>query len=206
MSSFSGEETKMSDFALAARKQAAQAELTFTSCQVYVRDRKYPNGNARSPGYEPCESMFESLIANDAINTLYLLVSDGMEPELAAWLKKLAMKDNIKTIVLKFQNQAAQAEEGFGNGEIYPSTIMDTSVFECLVPFGKKGSNKLIFDSDCNDFHMEPNAIWTAHGHDVTEWINQHFTTAKGVSFIDADPYFTMANVNEYGEEDDDDF
>ena len=81
---------------------------------------------------------------------------------------------------------------------------MDTSVFDDLIPFGKKGSNKLIFDSDCSDFHMEPNAIWTARGTDVTEWMKQHFSTAKGVLFMDSDPFFAMAKMEDYGEDDDD--
>ena len=197
------EETKLSDFALAARNQAASAAHTYTACEVYVRDRKFPAGSTRAPGYEPCDFMFETMIANDTLNIVYLLVADGMEPELDAWLVKLCAKENMKKIVLKFQNQAAQAEEGFNFGQIYPSTIMDTSAFECLVPFGKKGSNKLLFDSDCGDFHMEPKAIWTARGNEVTQWMQEHFATVKGVLFVDSDPFFTMANMNEYGDDDD---
>ena len=58
------EETKLSDFAIAARNEAAKAENTFTSCEIYVRDRKYPNGKTRSPGYEPCDSMFEAMVSD----------------------------------------------------------------------------------------------------------------------------------------------
>ena len=164
----------------AAKKKAAEAEHSFTDCEI-PSEQPY-----RDPS--PDVLMFEAMIENKSMSNAYLNVSGGMrDKKLLELLAKLCQKDSIKKVYLMLQGHAGQVE-GWGQDEVYPdgNIVDDHRDFDILVPFGKKGSDKLVFNCDA---FPDYKGIWTNSDSDA-KWMNDHFFTVKGLKFINHQPFF----------------